>query len=218
MDMKKDLIVIGVLVVIILAGAIIFGGYSGGQDALNGIRDMGREEGVVTLALGQSARFGPLTITPLEVVEDSRCAVDMICVWAGTVRVKMRTVSGLGTSEQIVELGKSVTTEAEEVRFVSVSPSRKESQETPEREYRFTLEVKKREAYSPTTPAPVGNCYVGGCSGQICSDEPGAISTCEYRAEYACYKTAKCERQASGRCGWTETSELKMCLDNPPGE
>jgi hypothetical protein len=55
-------------------------------------------------------------------------------------------------------------------------------------------------------------CYVGGCSGQICSDQEGIASTCEWTEAYACYQNAKCERQASGECGWTETSELQMCL------
>lgn len=56
-------------------------------------------------------------------------------------------------------------------------------------------------------------CKVGGCSGQLCI-EPGdsGISTCEWRPEYACYRTATCERQASGGCGWTSTPELQACL------
>jgi hypothetical protein len=64
-------------------------------------------------------------------------------------------------------------------------------------------------------PAPrtADKCHVGGCSGQICSDQEGEISTCIYRAEYACYKKATCERQATGECGWTETPELSACLD-----
>lgn len=57
-----------------------------------------------------------------------------------------------------------------------------------------------------------GSCYVGGCSGQICSDEPGAVSTCEFREEYACYQSARCERQTNGQCGWTMTEDLQMCL------
>lgn len=73
----------------------------------------------------------------------------------------------------------------------------------------------------PTSEKPTSNlksCVVGGCSGQICSDvsEGGMGSTCEWRDEYACYKKAKCERQLSGQCGWTETPELKSCLSNPP--
>lgn len=73
------------------------------------------------------------------------------------------------------------------------------------------------KAETPTTPKPTPEpvakkCYVGGCSGQICSDEPGAMSTCEYREEYACYKSATCGVQANGECGWTETAELTACL------
>jgi hypothetical protein len=61
-------------------------------------------------------------------------------------------------------------------------------------------------------PVVRDGCYVGGCSQTICSDTPGAVSTCEYRPEYACYSTATCERQASGKCGWTQTEELNACL------
>jgi hypothetical protein len=57
-------------------------------------------------------------------------------------------------------------------------------------------------------------CYVGGCSGQICSDQEGVISTCEWKDEYACYASATCERQPDGQCGWTPTPELTACLGN----
>lgn len=62
------------------------------------------------------------------------------------------------------------------------------------------------------TPAPSTSCYVGGCSSQLCSDTPGMASTCEYHESYACYRTATCERQASGECGWTQTAELAACI------
>ncbi|OGG75357.1 hypothetical protein A3A41_04440 [Candidatus Kaiserbacteria bacterium RIFCSPLOWO2_01_FULL_54_22] len=62
-------------------------------------------------------------------------------------------------------------------------------------------------------------CAVAGCSGQLCvsADEAANIvTTCEYRAEYACYKEAHCGPQADGKCGWTQTPELQRCLANPP--
>jgi hypothetical protein len=58
-----------------------------------------------------------------------------------------------------------------------------------------------------------GGCFVGGCSGQICSDQPDVSSTCEFREEYACYAKARCERQLSGQCGWTETPEYQICIN-----
>src|SRR4051812_16106008 len=65
-----------------------------------------------------------------------------------------------------------------------------------------------------TTATSQGKCFVGGCSSQICSDQPNAMSTCEYRPEYSCYKNAVCERQSSGQCGWTQTGTLISCLES----
>lgn len=67
-------------------------------------------------------------------------------------------------------------------------------------------------------PGQVGapGCYIGGCSGQVCSDRPDVVTTCVWRPEYACYANAECRRQASGACGWTPTPALEQCLSNPP--
>lgn len=71
----------------------------------------------------------------------------------------------------------------------------------------------------PQGPAAAGGCKVAGCSGQLCieaieTDE--GVTTCEFKAEYACYRSATCARQPNGRCGWTPTQELAQCLQNPP--
>lgn len=57
------------------------------------------------------------------------------------------------------------------------------------------------------------NCAKGGCSGQVCANT-AAISTCEWRDEYACYRTATCAAQADGHCAFTQTPELRMCIAN----
>lgn len=76
-------------------------------------------------------------------------------------------------------------------------------------------QVSSSTPVTPVTPTPtLGKCFVGGCSGQICSDQEGMASTCEYREEYACYKTARCERQNNGQCGWTQSLPLLMCLNS----
>jgi len=73
----------------------------------------------------------------------------------------------------------------------------------------------KEAVCAPEEPAPAP-CYVGGCSAQLCGEEEGLISTCEWKDEYACYQdpAATCERQADGACGWTQTPELLACLDD----
>lgn len=62
-----------------------------------------------------------------------------------------------------------------------------------------------------TPPGGTKECRKTGCSGQICSDID-LITTCEFRQEYTCYQSARCERQATGECGFTQTSELSNCL------
>jgi hypothetical protein len=198
--MKRDLSIILALVIIILAGAVLFKNYSKYSD-----HDAPGQK------IGQSLTLQGVTITPLEVVEDSRCAEGVQCVWAGTVKVRTEIKSGLGTAIEFMEIDRPITTEAEEVTLVSVTPGTKASRTIAPSDYRFVYSVKMRTA-------PSGGCFVGGCSAQICSDEPNAVSTCEYSPKYACYKTAKCERQASGQCGWTETQNLTMCLKNATGE
>ncbi len=57
-------------------------------------------------------------------------------------------------------------------------------------------------------------CMIGGCSNQICSnedDEP-VITNCMWTEAYACYRTARCEMQTGGSCGWTQNSDLTQCL------
>lgn len=71
----------------------------------------------------------------------------------------------------------------------------------------FVLNMKK----PPPSPPVVSGCLVTGCSGEICSNEE-VFSACIFRPEYVCFKTAKCERQAGGDCGWTDTPELAACL------
>jgi len=165
--------------------------------------------GAVTLSIGERASFEGSSLRPLSIEEDSRCPKDVQCIQAGTVRVKVEIVSSTGTSTEIIGLGKSVTTATEIVLFSAVLPAPVSTVTLAPKDYQLTFTVTKRAT-------ALGKCYVGGCSAQICSDQPGVASTCEFRPEYACYQSAKCERQQNGQCGWTDTATLRACLLNPP--
>lgn len=81
----------------------------------------------------------------------------------------------------------------------------------------FHTEAECREAYGhcwdDDGPAASDGCVIGGCSAQLCADEPLA-SDCAWLPEFACYRApdARCERQPSGACGWTPTPALEACL------
>jgi hypothetical protein len=69
---------------------------------------------------------------------------------------------------------------------------------------------------STTGAIEVGQCHVGGCSGELCSSQEALSSPCIFRPEFACYGSTPgvCEPQRNGDCGWTQTPELLMCLSN----
>jgi len=71
------------------------------------------------------------------------------------------------------------------------------------------------EASQPAQPAQGSGkpCKVTGCSGTVCAEQDEQeVSICQWKEEYACYRGARCERQADGPCGWTMTAKLRRCL------
>ena len=68
---------------------------------------------------------------------------------------------------------------------------------------------------APGQPAIDNGCKITGCNGEICQNAAAedGFSICIYKEEFACYKSARCEVQSNGTCGWTQTSELKACLE-----
>ena len=97
-----------------------------------------------TASLGQKVTGLDVSITPLEIVSDSRCPIDVQCIWAGTVELKAKIESALGESTMTLTLGKSVTTEAEEITLTLVTPGKSAGSEIPGSSYRFTFLIKKR--------------------------------------------------------------------------
>ncbi len=91
----------------------------------------------------------------------------------------------------------------------------------------FTYKLEKIISQNPVFQAAGSNndnkdtmtkkCVAAGCSSQLCvsSDNADMMTTCEFLPQYACYRTALCEVQQTGECGWTETKELQQCLQDP---
>jgi eight-cysteine-cluster-containing protein len=55
-------------------------------------------------------------------------------------------------------------------------------------------------------------CYIGGCSGELCTSDPEAISTCELLPGMECLrKEMRCEFVA-GECSWVFSQEAAKCF------
>ena len=102
--------------------------------------------------LGSSVSAFGVTIMPLQIIEDSRCPVDVTCIQEGTVRVRARVVSGTGESDTVFKLGYPVTTEAEQVELVYVQPEPHSSRPLiAPSEYRLWFKISKRQSLGGPT-------------------------------------------------------------------
>jgi hypothetical protein len=78
-----------------------------------------RAPGVVSAGAGETAELGgELTVQPFAVIEDSRCPLNVTCLWAGRLRIRA-AVSG---RESELTLGEALQTPNGAILFVVASP------------------------------------------------------------------------------------------------
>ena len=81
-----------------------------------------RGDGLATL--GQPTRVGALVVTPLALVEDSRCPINARCVWAGRLVLTTR-IDGAGWRETVdLTLGQPYSTHGTGLALVSADPGK----------------------------------------------------------------------------------------------
>lgn len=90
-----------------------------------------------TVALRHTARVGALRVTPLAVVEDSRCPENARCIWAGRATVSVRIARGHRSVMRRLTLGEPTATELGGVVLDAMSPEKRAGRVTPPRAYRF---------------------------------------------------------------------------------
>ena len=91
-------------------------------------------------ALGSTIVAGAMKITPIAIVEDSRCPARTQCIWAGRVVVRV-TISSL-TAKMVREMtmGQPVSIGGKDVVLVAVTPA-KSTVATKPAAYRFKFIV-----------------------------------------------------------------------------
>lgn len=104
----------------------------------------GARMGRVEARVGEEKGALDVAISPLSVLEDSRCPADAQCIQAGTVRIKARVTGGLGTGDAELTLGQTFATEAEEITLSEVHPAPSSDSSIGTQDYRFVFTVAKR--------------------------------------------------------------------------
>ncbi len=97
------------------------------------------EDGSVDARLGQTVNLGGPHVTPLAVLEDSRCPMEARCVWAGRVRLSVRVTTGAGTRLAELASDKPLQVADGQLELLNVMPPRSTQRAIGQSDYRFTL-------------------------------------------------------------------------------
>ncbi|MFM5892812.1 MAG: hypothetical protein ACKOQM_00040 [Novosphingobium sp.] len=97
------------------------------------------EDGSTEARLGQTVNLGGPRVTPLAVLEDSRCPMEARCIWAGRVRLSVRVTTGAGTSVQELASDKPLPVADGQLELMNVMPPRSVQHAIRTSDYRFTL-------------------------------------------------------------------------------
>ena len=97
------------------------------------------EDGSIEARLGQKVDVGGPRITPLKVLEDSRCPMEARCVWAGRVRLEVRVETGAGSSVQELASDKPLPVADGSLELLGVMPPKSTQRAIAPADYRFAL-------------------------------------------------------------------------------
>ncbi len=97
----------------------------------------------LTLKFHEKATFAGASIEPYAIIEDSRCAKGVQCIWAGRLRIGIGIFESDGIKNFVLQEGESTTTAHLSITFVGGSPYPEASRVISEKEYIITLNVKK---------------------------------------------------------------------------
>ncbi len=118
-------------------------------------------------ALNERILDNGVHITPLEVLEDSRCPMGVYCIQAGTVRIKAKLEGPSGTQVVTMVMGSPVSFGSKHVTLMSVAPPKSQAKAIAPSDYRFTFSV----SFGMGEETPAGTLSGTMTIGPICPVE-----------------------------------------------
>ena len=93
-----------------------------------------------TATLGAVASVNGLKVRPLKIIEDSRCPINAVCVWAGRVIVRTEVVGGSWREIRDLEFGIAQPIADGRLTLVAVMPAKLAGADVGPRAYRLTFD------------------------------------------------------------------------------
>ena len=118
--MEKKIITALIVVAVILVGFLAWFFVNAGLlgDGIN----IDPDNGIVQSKINEPITVGDITIIALEVIEDSRCPTDAICIQSGTVRIKAKVSDGLNNFVETFTLNQVMSVGSKTIELIRVRP------------------------------------------------------------------------------------------------
>ncbi|MFM5917720.1 MAG: hypothetical protein ACKOOL_09330 [Novosphingobium sp.] len=97
------------------------------------------EDGSVDARLGQTVNVGGPRVTPLVVLEDSRCPMEARCIRAGAVRLNVRITTGRGSTIREITSDKPLLVADGQLELTNMMPPRSTQRAIKPTDYRFSF-------------------------------------------------------------------------------
>ena len=92
-----------------------------------------------TASINQLANSNGLRVRPIALVEDSRCPINAVCVWAGRLVVRAEVSGGNWRQTRDFELRKPQPIADGQLTLVEAAPGKMAGEATKANAYRFTF-------------------------------------------------------------------------------
>lgn len=95
-------------------------------------------DGIARAGLGERVYVDGPHVTPLKILEDSRCPVDVYCVWAGRLKLSVKIDLGARSETREIATDQPIQVADGQLALVEVQPDRMAGEDTREpAPYRF---------------------------------------------------------------------------------
>ncbi len=96
----------------------------------------------IVLGVGQKGKVGGLNITVNSFVSDSRCPIDVQCIWAGEFKVNVMLLGATKIENRVMSsVDEPYTFDGHRISITSVTPAPKSTTKITANEYRITFQV-----------------------------------------------------------------------------
>lgn len=96
-------------------------------------------DGLARARIGQTVHVNGPRVTPIAVLEDSRCPAEVDCAWPGQVRLSVRVHLGSGSQIRELATGRPIRVADGTLELAQVMPLRSSKAAIPPGDYRFAF-------------------------------------------------------------------------------